>query len=258
MPEERPVITAEDIAVQLDGRTILDGVSFDVREREFVAVLGPNGAGKTTLFKMLLGIVSPLRGKVAVLGRPPRRGAGGIGYMPQHRVLETDLALRARDVVGFGLDGNKWGVGFLGGRRRNTAIEKVLDELGVCHLADAPVGRLSGGEQQQMFIAQALIANPEILMLDEPLSNLDISRSRQIVSLLSRVSRDRGVAVMLISHDINPLLDSVDRVLYLANGHGVMGTAREVITSETLSMLYSSKIDVIRSGGGIFVVGAEM
>ena len=256
MPESA-VITAEDIMVELDGRTILDGVSFDVRAGEFVAVLGPNGAGKTTLFKVLLGLIAPARGKVTVLGKPPRCGAGEIGYTPQHRVLESDLALRARDVVGFGLDGNRWGIGF-GGRKRNAAIEKVLEEVGVCHLADAPVGRLSGGEQQQMFIAQALIANPRILMLDEPLSNLDISRAREIVALLSGVSRNRGVAVMLISHDINPLLHSVDRVLYLANGHGVMGTAQEVITSETLSMLYSSKIDVIRSDDRIFVVGAEI
>ena len=257
MPGTRAVITAEDISVQLDGRTVLDGVSFDVKEGEFAAVLGPNGAGKTTLFKALLGLVPTERGKVTVLGRPPRRGANGIGYMPQHRVLETDLALRARDVVGFGLDGNRWGIGF-GGRKRNAAIEKVLDEMGVCHLADAPVGRLSGGEQQQMFIAQALITNPKILMLDEPLSNLDLSRARQIVELLSGVSRGRGVAVILISHDINPLLNAVDRVLYLANGHGVMGTAEEVITSGTLSMLYGAKIDVIRSGGRIFVAGAEI
>ncbi|MDA8387106.1 MAG: metal ABC transporter ATP-binding protein [Nitrospiraceae bacterium] len=250
-------ISAENIVVELGGRTILDDVSFDVKQGEFVAVLGPNGAGKTTLFKVLLGLIAPVRGKISVLGKPPRRGAGEIGYTPQHRVLETDLALRARDVVGFGLDGNKWGIGF-GGRKRNAAIDKVLDEVGVCHLADAPVGRLSGGEQQQMFIAQALISNPGILMLDEPLSNLDISRAREIVALLAGISRNRGVSVMLISHDINPLLHSVDRVLYLAGGHGVMGAPQEVITSETLSMLYSSKVDVIRSDGRIFVAGAEI
>ncbi len=251
------VISVENIAVELNGRMVLEDVSFDVRQGEFVAVLGPNGAGKTTLFKVLLGLLEPARGKVSVLGKPPRLGAKEIGYAPQHRTLETDLALRARDVVGFGLDGHKWGIGFLGGRRRSAAIDRVLDEVGVCHLADMPVGRLSGGEQQQMYIAQALITNPRVLMLDEPLSNLDISHAREIVSLLSGVSRSRGVAVMLISHDINPLLHAVDRVLYLANGHSAIGSPEEVITSETLSMLYSSKVDVIRSGGRIFVAGAE-
>ena len=257
MPGAQTVISVENISVELNGRTILEKVSFDVKQGEFIAVLGPNGAGKTTLFKVLLGLLGPAHGKAVVLGKPPRLGAKEIGYTPQHRILETDLALRARDVVGFGLDGNKWGIGF-GSRRRNAAIDKVLEEVGVCHLADAPVGRLSGGEQQQMFIAQALITNPKILMLDEPLSNLDISHAREIVALLAGISRNRGVAVMLISHDINPLLHSVDRVLYMANGHGVLGAPKEVITSETLSMLYNSKVDVVHSGGRIFVAGADV
>ncbi|MDA8165263.1 MAG: ABC transporter ATP-binding protein [Desulfobacteraceae bacterium] len=249
-------IAAENLAVRVDGRTVLEDVSFEVQQGELVAVLGPNGAGKTTLFKVILGLIAPLRGKVAVLGKPPRRGASEIGYAPQHRVLETDLALRARDVVGFGLDGHKWGIGFAS-RKRDAAIEKVLDEVGVCHLADAPVGRLSGGEQQQMFIAQALITNPRILMLDEPLSSLDISHAREIIALLASICRERRVTVMLISHDFNPLASVVDRVLYLASKHGVLGSPEEVITSETLSQLYHSKVEVVRSGGRIFVVGAD-
>ena len=253
----KPAISAGNVSVRQDGRTILEDVSFEVKEGEFIAVLGPNGAGKTTLFKVLLGLLAPESGKVRVLGGSPRRGARDVGYTPQHRRLETDLALRARDIVGFGLDGNKWGIGF-GSRKRDAKIDKVLDEVNACGLADAPVGRLSGGEQQQMFIAQALITDPRILLLDEPLSNLDISHTQEIVALLSGICRNRGVTIMLISHDINPLFHTIDRVLYIANRHAVMGSPEEVVTGETLSALYGSKVEVVRAAGRIFVAGAEI
>ncbi len=258
MSAPQTAITVQNLALQLDGHTVLEDVSFDVMQGEFVAVLGPNGAGKTTLFRALLGLLAPASGKVLVLGKKPRRGAGEIGYTPQHRVLETDLALRVRDVVGFGLDGNRWGIGLFGRRKRDVIIEKALDEVGACHLADKQAGSLSGGEQQQMFIAQSLITNPKILLLDEPLSNLDISRAREIISVLSGICRERGVTIMLISHDINPLMQAVSRVLYLANRHGVMGSTEEVITSETLSALYSSRVEVFRAEGRVFVAGAAV
>lgn len=250
------VISLDNIVVQLSGRTILNKVSFEVKSGEFVAILGPNGAGKTTLFRLLLGLLTPAAGKVLVLGNTPRRGNSDIGYAPQNRVLETDLALRARDVVGFGLDGNKWGIGF-GSRKRDEAINKVLKEVDAYSFGDAPVGKLSGGEQQRLLIAQALITDPKILLLDEPLSNLDINHGQEIITLLADICRKRGVTVMLISHDVNPLLGSVNRVLYMANGSGLMGTPEAIITTETLSKLYNTKVEVIRANGRIFVVGAE-
>jgi zinc/manganese transport system ATP-binding protein len=253
----KAVISLSDVTVVLGDRTIFDAVSFEIKKGEFVAVLGPNGAGKTTLLKLLLGFLRPTKGDVRVLGAVPRRGDRNIGYAPQHRVLETDLALRARDVVGFGLDGNKWGIGF-GSRKRDELIDAVLKEVDACQLADAPVGRLSGGEQQRLLIAQALITDPKILLLDEPLSNLDINHTQDIVALLTGISRQRGVTIMLVSHDINPLLPAVDRVLYFARGHSAIGAPDEIITSTTLSKLYDTNVEVIRSGGHVFVVGAEI
>ncbi len=191
-----------------------------------------------------------------MLGNSPQKGNKDIGYAPQHRVLETDLALRARDVVGFGLDGNRWGVGF-GSRKRDAAIDAILKEVDAYQFADAPVGKLSGGEQQRLLIAQALITDPKILLLDEPLSNLDINHTQEIVLLLTDICHDRGVTVMLIAHDVNPLLPSVNRALYMANGRGLMGTPEEVITTETLSKLYDTKVEVIRTAGRVFVLGAE-
>jgi zinc/manganese transport system ATP-binding protein len=250
-----PVVQLEDVEIRLGGRVIQQDINLTVRDSEFIAVLGPNGAGKSTLLKLLLGLIRPSKGGVRILGAPAKRGNKDIGYAPQHRVLEADLALRARDVVGFGLDGNKWGPGWPS-RKRDALIDTALEEVDGLSFANAPVGQLSGGEQQRILIAQALLTNPRLLLLDEPLASLDISREQEIVSVVDRVCRARNVAVMLVTHDINPLLPVVDRVLYMANGRSAIGKPEEVITSERLSGLYGSPIEVLESRGRLFVVGA--
>jgi zinc/manganese transport system ATP-binding protein len=251
------IIEVEHASIRLGGRTILQDMSMTVQEGEFIVVLGPNGAGKSTLLKMLLGLIKPAGGIVRVLGQPPRRGNQAIGYAPQHRTLETDLALRARDLVGFGLDGHRWGIG-LPSRKRTVLIDQALDEVDARTFANAPVGQLSGGEQQRLLIAQALLTNPRLLMLDEPLSNLDIAHQQEIVTLVSNLCRTRHVAVLLVAHDINPLLQAVDRVIYIANGQSAIGKAHEVITSEILSNLYGTPVQVVHMLNRIFVVGAEI
>ncbi len=253
---KHPVISLEHVRIQFGPRIILQDVRMTVQEGEFIVVLGPNGAGKSTLLKLLLGLLKPSAGVVRVLGQPPRRGNSAIGYAPQHRVLEADLALRARDVVGFGLDGHRWGPG-LPSSKRNAIIDKALAEVDASDFANAPIGQLSGGEQQRLLIAQALLTNPRLLLLDEPLANLDMNHEQEIVALVARVCRTRNVAVMLVTHDINPLLSIVDRVLYMANGHSAIGTPKEVITSATLSQLYDSPVEVVQALGRVFVVGAE-
>lgn len=253
---QESAIELAQVRVQFGKRVLLEDLSLSIRQGEFITVLGPNGAGKSTLLKLLLGLLNPSAGVVRILGKAPRRGNREIGYAPQHRVLETDLALRARDVVGFGLDGHRWGIG-LPSRRRTALIEHALEEVDALAFADAPVGQLSGGEQQRLLIAQALLANPRLLLLDEPLANLDITRSQEIVTLISTLCRSRGVTTLLVSHDINPLLPVVDRVLYIANGQCAIGTPDEIITSTTLSQLYNSQVEVVQALGRLFVVGAE-
>ena len=224
-----PVIDIKQVHVRLGGRTILEDISLCIAEGEFITVLGPNGAGKSTLFKVLLGLLKPSAGTVQILGQPPRQGNNQIGYVPQHRILEAELALRARDVVGFGLDGNRWGPGWPS-RRRTSLIDQALEEVDATHLTNVPIGQLSGGEQQRLLIAQALLTHPRLLLLDEPLANLDISREHEVVDLMSKVCHQRNMTVMLVTHDVNPLLSVTDRVLYLANGHGALGMPHEVIT----------------------------
>jgi zinc/manganese transport system ATP-binding protein len=249
-------IELEHVRVQFGKRVLLEDLSLDIRQGEFITLLGPNGAGKSTLLKLLLGLLKPAAGTIRVLGQPPRRGNKAIGYAPQHRVLETDLALRARDIVGFGLDGDRWGIGFPS-RRRTALLDQALAEVNALSFADAPVGQLSGGEQQRLLIAQALLTNPRLLLLDEPLANLDIAHGQEIVALVAELNRSRRVTVLLVSHDINPLLPVTDRVLYIANGQSAIGTPDEVITSATLSKLYNSQVEVVQALGRLFVVGAE-
>ena len=253
----QPIIQIQDLRLQFGGRTILERIDMIINEGEFITILGPNGAGKSTLLKLLLGLYKPTSGKIQILGKPPRTGNNEIGYAPQHRTLESDLALRARDVVGFGLDGNKWGIGFPN-PQRTKKINKALEEVDMLRLSEMPVGKLSGGEQQRLLIAQALLTDPKILFLDEPLSNLDITHARSIVSLLTKITRSRTITVLLVTHDVNPLLSTIDRVVYLANGHSAIGKPEDVITSRKLSELYGSPIEVVHANGRLFVIGEKM
>jgi len=256
MPE-KPIIQIKDLHIQFGGRMILDCINLTIHEGEFIALLGANGAGKSTLLKLLLGLYKPTSGTIAILGKEARRGNNEIGYAPQHRTLEADLALRARDVVGFGLDGNRWGIGFPN-KERTEKINNALQEVDMLHLANMPVGKLSGGEQQRLLIAQALLTNPKILFLDEPLSNLDITHAQAIVSLLANIAKSRTITIVLVTHDVNPLVATITRVVYIAHGHAAIGKPEDIITSSKLSALYGSPIEVVNTKGRLFVIGEEM
>ena len=212
-----PVISLEHVRVQFGRRIVLEDISMTVGEGEFIVVLGPNGAGKSTLLKLLLGLVKQSKGLVQVLGNSPRRGNNAIGYAPQHRVLEADLALRARDVVGFGLDGNQWGPG-LPSRKRNALIDQALLEVDAWDFADVPVGQLSGGEQQRVAVARALANSPRVLLADEPTGNLDSTRARELLALLREmVDRDK-LTVMLVTHDHELASSFADRIIMMKDG----------------------------------------
>jgi zinc/manganese transport system ATP-binding protein len=252
-----PAAEMDHVTVELGGRTILNDISLCIQPGEFIAVLGSNGAGKSTVLRALLGLVRPSSGSIRVLGRTPRRGRPDVGYCPQVRTLDRDTPLRARDLVGLGLDGHRWGFGGLARRERTKLVDQVLTEVDALGFADAPVGRLSGGEQQRLAIAQALLARPPLLLLDEPLSNLDIRSQREIIVLVQRLRRQLQMAVLFVTHGVNPLLGVIDRVCYLAGGRAAIGSVDEVIRSDVLSRLYGSPIEVIRAGDRIFVAADE-
>lgn len=247
------IVSLDDVSVVLGGRTILDGINAEIAAGEFVAVLGPNGAGKSTLLRVLLGLQPLTRGTVLIGGRPPGRGSALVGYAPQGRLLDHDLPVRGRDLVALGLDGHRWGVPFFGQPEKERRISEVIDAAGASAYANAPVGHLSGGEQQRLLLAQAILNDPKLLLLDEPLASLDLHRQQEMVSLIASLSRERKATVLLVAHDVNPLLPVVDRVLYLAGGRAVLGTVDAVIRPEVLSQLYGSPVQVFRAGGRVFV-----
>jgi zinc/manganese transport system ATP-binding protein len=248
------VVSAEGLSLRFGDRVLWNDLSFELAQGELLAVLGPNGTGKTSLIRILLGLLEPTSGRVEVCGLPPGKGRSRIGYVPQQRIFDRDLALRGRDLVRLGLDGHTWGVGRLSAEQRGR-IDHALDEVGAAAYADAPIGRLSGGEQQRLRVAQALVSDPALLLVDEPLLSLDLGYQRIITGLLDAHRESSGTPVVFVTHDINPVLSSVTRVLYLAPGSWAIGTPDEVITSETLTALYGTPVDVLRVRGRVVVVG---
>jgi zinc/manganese transport system ATP-binding protein len=252
-----PVLRVDDVSVSLGGRLVLDRVSFSVEAGGFCGLIGANGAGKTTLLRVILGLIAPSGGRIVVNGGTRSRRNPQIGYVPQKILLEADMPLRARDLVGLGLDGHRFGISWPAAKRRIT-VEEMLDAVGATRFADARIGNLSGGEQQRVMIAQALICRPKLLLLDEPLANLDIRSAAEVVELLARIAAEQRIAILLSAHDMNPLLPVMDRVVYLADGRAASGTTDQVVRTETLSRLYGHHVEVIHVQGRVLVVsGAE-
>jgi zinc/manganese transport system ATP-binding protein len=255
--EPRELLGVAGVSVSLSGRLILDDVSFSVRAGEFTGLIGSNGAGKTTLLRVVLGLQKPSGGTVLV-GRAPRnRRNRSIGYVPQKVLLDADMPMRARDLVALGLDGHRFGIPVPSATRR-AAVEEMLHAVDADRFADARVGALSGGEQQRVLIAHALIGRPQLLLLDEPLANLDLKSGQEVVGLLHRIAREQRIAILLSAHEMNPLLPVMDRVVYLAGGRAASGTVDEVVRGEVLSALYGHEVHVHLLHGRILVVAGPM
>jgi zinc/manganese transport system ATP-binding protein len=248
-----PALELAEVCVRLGGRQILDHVSFAVAPGEFTGLIGSNGAGKTTMLRVVMGLRAADEGSVHVDGRAVARRGRQIGYVPQKILIEPDAPLRARDLVALGLDGGRLGPR-LPSRSRREEVDRMLAAVDATRFAEERIGTLSGGEQQRVLIAHALIARPRLLLMDEPLANLDLRAGQEIVTLVSRVAREQGVAVLLSAHDINPLLPVMDKVVYLAEGRALSGTTEQVIRSEVLTGLYRHPVSVLRVDERILVV----
>jgi zinc/manganese transport system ATP-binding protein len=247
-------IEFRDVSLTLGGRVVLEGVSLEISAREFVGVLGPNGAGKTTLMRAVLGLLPPSRGSIRVLGNPAARGNPAIGYMPQLRSTAAgSIRLSGWDFIARVVDGHRLGMPFPGNAAR-AEVDRVLDLVGASALARRPLAELSGGEKQRLLLAQALLGRPRLLLLDEPLHSLDPRYQGEVVELVKSLQAELGIAVLFTAHELNPLLGSLDRVLYLGRGQAALGTVDEVIMGPVLSRLYGSEIDVVRLKGRIFVM----
>jgi zinc/manganese transport system ATP-binding protein len=248
------ILAVDGVSVTLSGREILHDVTFHINAGEFTGLIGSNGAGKTTLLRVILGLITPTSGTVRV--ESGSHGRPQIGYVPQRITLDPDMPLRARDLVGLGIDGQHFGIPWPSAARRKR-IDEMLDSVDAMRFADARVGNLSGGEQQRILIAHALISHPRLLLLDEPLANLDIGSEQEVVDLLSRIARQQQIAVLISTHDMNPLLPVMDRIVYVAAGRIATGTTDEVVSSESLTKLYGHHVDVIHVHDRVLVVAGR-
>ena len=246
-------VELDHATISIGGHDVVADASFVIRPGEFIGVLGPNGAGKTTLMRAILGLLAPSAGTIRVLGGTPLRGNPAIGYLPQVRTVLPDLRLRGLDFIASSVHGERWGLPHVSARDR-AMIDETLALVGARHLAERPLSEMSGGERQRLLLAQALIGKPQLLLLDEPLISLDARHQEVAIDVVRQVCRERGITVLFSAHELNQLIGTLDRVLYLGNGQAVLGTVDEVITAPVLSRLYGTDIQVVRAEGHIFVM----
>lgn len=255
-----PVVELTGAGLRYGSRTLWSDLDLKIEAGQFVAVLGANGVGKTSLLKVLLGEQHLVTGTARIAGAPVRRGSDVVGYVPQRVGIDSGTMVKARDVVRMGLDGHRWGLPILFGKRRRAmreTIDEMLAAVGATDFADAPVSMLSGGELQRIRIAEALACDPALLICDEPLAALDLRHQQEVAALIDRRRREHGTAVIFVTHEINPILQYVDQVLYLAGGRFRLGSPTEVMTSASLSALYDAPVDVISAHGRLVVVAAN-
>lgn len=249
-------VSVKNATLRFGKRTLWKDLDLAIRRGEFVAVLGPNGTGKTSLLKVLLGLNELAKGSVTIHGEPPRKGNDQIGYIPQQKSFDRDLPIRGRDLVHFGFDGHRFG--FVRHDKKTwQRVDEVIKEVGASDYANSPIGLLSGGEQQRLRIAQALLSNPSLLLCDEPLLSLDLKSQQAISTLIDSYRKRLHTAVLFVTHDINPVLGMVDRVLYLVAGKWTIGTPEEVLTTKSLSRLYGTPVDVLRVRDRVIVVSTN-
>jgi zinc/manganese transport system ATP-binding protein len=247
------VVEFDRVTLGIGGRKVLIDTSFAIKRGEFIGVLGPNGAGKTTLMRAILGLLPPLTGTIRVFGREPRRGDRDIGYLPQVRTVLPDLHVRGRDFIASSIHGERWGLPALT-RADRVMLDDTLEAAGASDLGSRPLSEMSGGERQRLLLAQALLGEPQLLLLDEPLISLDYRFQEAVIALVRRFARERNITVLFSAHELNQLIGALDRVLYLGNGHAALGTVAEVVTTPVLSGLYGSDINVVHADGQIFVL----
>ena len=244
-----PALIFSDVSVVRGGRLIWSEGNFEVPAGGITAVIGSNGSGKTTLLQVVLGLIRVASGEVKVLGRPPGEATDQIGYVPQNYAAAAGNAVRSCDAVLLGLTGNRWGFARASAEERQRVAE-ILEAVGATSFAHRRLSQLSGGQRQRVAIAEALVGRPQLLILDEPLTALDLRNQREIVTLLARIRSDFGVTILVVAHDLNPLLGVLDSAVYLLDGHAHFDTMDDVVDETLLSHLYGTSIQVVHTPQG--------
>lgn len=256
MTNLQPIVQLSNATLTRGKRPLWSNLNLAIKPGEFIAVLGPNGAGKTSLIKVLLGQLPLTTGSASINGKAPGENNDQIGYIPQQKNFDTSLPIRGRDLVELGLNGSRFGL-HRPHKATKQLVDKAIRNVHAMEYANMPIGLLSGGEQQRLRVAQALVGEPQLLLCDEPLLSLDLASQRTITELLDSYRTTSNTAILFVTHEINPILPFVDKVLYIANGRWVVDTPKQVLQSKTLSQLYGAAIEVVTVHGRLLVVGAD-
>jgi zinc/manganese transport system ATP-binding protein len=248
----QPTIFANDLTLGYKNNPVIEHFSGSIEPGAFLGIFGPNGAGKTTLLQCLLGLIKPFSGELSVLGKTPHAGNKNIGYVPQG-LPKLNIPISGRALLQSTIHGTHFGLPILSGKAHQQ-IEHVITLMKAQDYADRPFMQLSGGEKRRLLVAQALLGSPQILLLDEPLANVDPNHQYALVHMLAEIRKTLNITILLTAHDINPLTDVMTNILYLAQKKAIIGTVSEVIRSDVLSQLYGTPIDVIHHDDRLFVM----
>lgn len=256
--ETTPVVELKHVSVYRNGIPIVDDVSMTVNKGDFVALIGPNGAGKTTLLKVILGLIEPDSGEVFVFGTAPRELGSKrvkIGYVPQTADIDIRFPISVFETVLMGTYGHL-GIGKRPGRNQRETVREALERVGVADLADRPIGRLSAGQRQRVFIARALVCEPELLLLDEPTTGVDAATTTSFYTLLRRL-KEAGMTIILVSHDIGVVASYVDRVACVNRSLIAHCRPDEVECTEALRAMYGCDVAYLHHGEAPHIVVEE-
>jgi zinc transport system ATP-binding protein len=243
MENSKEIVRLVDVWVQLDGVTVLEGVTLSIRQSDFLGIIGPNGGGKTTLLKVILGLLKPSRGRVRVFGDTPERGREYVGYVPQYSLFDRYFPVNVWDVVLMGRVGHVKRFKGYSTEDKELAHE-ALETVEMLDFQNAQIGKLSGGQQQRVFIARALITKPKLLLLDEPMASVDSPMQTELYELFEKLRQQ--MAIVLVSHDISAVSIYVDKIACL-NRRLYYHDSKE-LTAEDLEAAYQCPVDIIAHG----------
>lgn len=248
------VIQIKNLTASYNNEIALQDISMEIFKGEFVGILGPNGSGKTTLLKTILGLILPGNGEIRLFGGPVDSAARKrMGYVPQKGSIDLTFPVKVFDAVMMGRY-PMMGLFSYPSRSDRMVVEEVLKGVDAWHLKDKPIGELSGGQVQRVWIARALVSNPEILLLDEPTTGLDVKSQGQIIDLIHHIHKDNGLTVLYVTHEVNNVSCYLDKVAYLKKNLYAYGHPNEVIKVETLREVYAGEVEVLQGDGRPLVV----
>lgn len=249
-------VALRGVSARRGGHLIWSDADFEVPTGSFTAVIGANGSGKSTLTQIVLGLLPPAAGTVEVFGAPARRGNPAIGLVPQNHTLYNAAEVRCRDLVKLSTQGTRWGFG-LRDSGQAAAVESALAAVGATDFAASRLGSTSGGQQQRISIAAALVTKPNLLILDEPLAGLDLAGQVELVELVHHINHDRGVTVLFVTHDLNPVLDHIDSAIYIVDQRPRFAPVAQITDPKLLTRLYGTAVQVTRTPDGCVFTRAQ-